>query len=211
MITNVYIDGFNLYYRAVQRTRFKWLDLRRMVEQMFPNDEVREIHYFTAPIHPQTGDVKAPQRQQTYWRALRTIPGLRLHMGSFRAREITRPVVERRAREPAAFATVRGYQEKRSDVNLAARLLLDACKGRYEQAVVVSNDADFVTPLTYVRDELNLRIILLNPDVRGRTQRQLAESVSLVKNLRRGNLRSAQLPERLTDEQDGVISKPAEW
>ena len=27
MKTNVYIDGLNLYYRAVQGTQYKWLDI----------------------------------------------------------------------------------------------------------------------------------------------------------------------------------------
>ena len=32
MITNVYIDGFNLYYRALKDTPFRWLDLRKLAE-----------------------------------------------------------------------------------------------------------------------------------------------------------------------------------
>ena len=27
LITNLYIDGFNLYYRALKDTPFRWLDL----------------------------------------------------------------------------------------------------------------------------------------------------------------------------------------
>ena len=29
MITNLYIDGFNLYYRVLKDTPFRWLDLRK--------------------------------------------------------------------------------------------------------------------------------------------------------------------------------------
>ena len=36
MITNFYIDGFNLYYRAVRNTEFKWLNLRKLAEILFP-------------------------------------------------------------------------------------------------------------------------------------------------------------------------------
>ena len=32
MITNVYIDGFNLYYRALKDTPFRWLDLRELAD-----------------------------------------------------------------------------------------------------------------------------------------------------------------------------------
>ena len=34
----------------------------------------------------------------------------------------------------------------------------------YEQAVVVSNDADFSGAMRYVRDDLGLRVTLVNPD-----------------------------------------------
>ncbi len=47
-----------------------------------------------------------------------------------------------------------------SDVNLATRLLVDGSNGEYEQAVVVSNDADFVGAMRYVRDDLGLRVTL---------------------------------------------------
>lgn len=209
MKTNVYIDGFNLYYGAVQGTPFKWLDLRRVIELIFPSDDIQEIHYFTAPIHPRPGNVRAPQRQQAYWRALQTIHGLELHLGVFRAREITRPLVQPVLGLPH-YVEVSDYEEKRSDVNLASRLLLDGCQAKFEQAIVVTNDADFVTPLTAVRDELGLQICLLNPVVRGRTQKQLAQSVSFVKRLRPRHLQNAQLPPVVNDSK-GVIRKPSEW
>ena len=47
-----------------------------------------------------------------------------------------------------------------SDVNLATRLLVDGFDGEYEQAVVVSNDADFVGAMRYVMDDLALRVTL---------------------------------------------------
>lgn len=209
MRTNVYIDGFNLYYGAVRGTRLKWLDLRKVIELIFPNDDIQEIHYFTAPIHARPGNVRAPQRQQAYWRALRTIPGLTLHEGVFRARQIERPLTTPIAGFPN-FVTVTDYEEKRSDVNLASRLLLDGCQTKFEQAVIVTNDADFVTPLASVRDELGLTICLLNPGTRQRTQKQLAQSVSFVKRLRPSHLRAAQLPPVLNDAQ-GAIRKPSEW
>ena len=51
MLTNFYIDGFNLYYRALRNTPFRWLDLRKLAEMLFPNDEIRRICYFTALLN----------------------------------------------------------------------------------------------------------------------------------------------------------------
>ena len=48
LITNVYIDGFNLYYRALKDTPFRWLDLRKLAEILFPQDTIHRVCYFTA-------------------------------------------------------------------------------------------------------------------------------------------------------------------
>lgn len=95
-------------------------------------------------------------------------------------------------------------------MNLATRLLVDGFTGRYEQAGVVSNDADFVGAMSYVRDELNLRITLVNPDPRNPSPRDLARSATQVKRLWKSHLRRSQLPDTLRDR-DGVITRPTGW
>ena len=50
LITNVYIDGFNLYYRALKDNPFRWLDLRRLAETLFPQDAINRVCYFTARL-----------------------------------------------------------------------------------------------------------------------------------------------------------------
>ena len=43
MKTNVYVDGFNLYYGAVKGTSYKWLDLLALSEKVFPRDQIHRI------------------------------------------------------------------------------------------------------------------------------------------------------------------------
>ena len=72
--TCVYVDGFNLYYRALRGTSYKWLNLHLLCEQLLsPDNRIVQIRYFTAPV---TGkqDPDAPIRQQQYLRALPKIP-----------------------------------------------------------------------------------------------------------------------------------------
>ena len=82
MRVNVYVDGFNLYYGAVKGTPYKWLDLGKLCTFLLPGHSINRIRYFTALIQPR-GDPLQPQRQQTYLRALETIPHLSVHLGSF--------------------------------------------------------------------------------------------------------------------------------
>ena len=49
-IVNVYVDGFNLYYGALKRTPYKWLDLGKPAEMLLPGDTIQEVHYFTARV-----------------------------------------------------------------------------------------------------------------------------------------------------------------
>ena len=93
---------------------------------------------------------------------------------------------------------MRDSEEKGSDVNLATRLLVDGFSGEYEQAVIVSNDADFATAMRYMRDNLSLRVTLVNPDAGNPSPRDLSNSATYVRRLWRSHLRRSQLP-RHTD------------
>ena len=66
--TSVYVDGFNLYYGAVRRTPYKWLNLRRLCELLLPQNDVTAIRYFTALVTGPPNDPTKPQRQQTFIR-----------------------------------------------------------------------------------------------------------------------------------------------
>src|SRR5207247_721364 len=72
--TNVYIDAFNLYYGCLKGTPYKWLDLEALCRILLPKNDVIHIKYFTARISAQPHDPSKPTRQQTYLRALDTLP-----------------------------------------------------------------------------------------------------------------------------------------
>ena len=60
MVTSLYIDGFNLYYRALKDTPFRWLDLRKLAETLFPQDVIRRVCYFTARLDARPGNPSIP-------------------------------------------------------------------------------------------------------------------------------------------------------
>jgi len=81
--TIVYIDGFNLYYRALKGTRHKWLDICAMSRAALPaNFIVSKIKYYTAHVSGRT-DPGAPVRQHAYLRALETLPNVEIFYGRF--------------------------------------------------------------------------------------------------------------------------------
>lgn len=77
--TTIYVDGFNLYYRAVRNTPHKWLNLMALFRDVLrPTNSITKIRYFTAMVSGKT-DPGMPERQQAYLRALATIPELEVH------------------------------------------------------------------------------------------------------------------------------------
>ena len=107
------------------------------------------------------------------------------------------------------YVQVLKTEEKGSDVNLAAHLINDGYKGRYEVAVVVSNDSDLLEPIKIVRHELGLDVGVVNPQS-GRTSKELAHEASFVKSIRKWVLAQSQFPPVLRDAK-GEIRKPPGW
>ncbi|MBI3429136.1 MAG: hypothetical protein HY050_03575 [Actinobacteria bacterium] len=50
----VYVDGFNLYRRALENTPYKWLDIEVLSEIVLSQYDVIQVRYYTANIssHP---------------------------------------------------------------------------------------------------------------------------------------------------------------
>lgn len=211
MRTNVYIDGYNLYHRAVQGTPYKWLDLAALCNALLPRHEVHRIRYFTADARPRATDPAIPIRQQIYLRALQTIPNLTIHKGQFRQRQIERPLVYPNPGHPRNVL-VYHMEEKGSDVNLATFLLVDGYEGDYEQALVISNDSDLALPITMVREKLGKPVGVVNPnrDQNEGAPVQLKSAATFLRQIRSGTLRKCQFPPTLRDAK-GMIRKPAGW
>ena len=93
-------------------------------------------------------------------------------------------------------------------VNVAAHLINDGYKRKYDVAVLVTNDSDLLEPIRIVRQELNLPVGLLNPHKR--SSRVLVQYASFIKKIRKGVLVASQFPNTLQDK-NGIFHKPSVW
>jgi len=71
---------------------------------------------------------------------LQTIPHFEIIYGHFLAHEIYLPLVSNPSQQVKVIKT----EEKGSDVNLATHLVNDGHRGRYETAVLITNDSDLL-------------------------------------------------------------------
>ena len=209
MKTNVYVDGFNLYYGCLKGTPYRWLDLAQLCRVLLPSNRIHRIRYFTALVQPRPDNPRQPERQQTYLRALRTIPNLSIHYGHFLSHVVRLPLARPPAQGPRTVEVVRS-EEKGSDVNLATALLVDGFTHDFDVAVVVSNDSDLLAPIRVVREQLGYRVGVLNPHPRKRRSRALFQEATFWKQVSRRALQASQFPHTITDAH-GTITKPQGW
>lgn len=214
MSTNFYIDGFNLYYGSlkIRYPQYKWLDIQALCESLAPNQQVGRIRYFTSLVRNAANDDQVELRQQTYLRALATLPKVEIHYGKFERRRRRMPLWEPvRNVDAPQMVWVSHTEEKRSDVNLATYLLIDACYDDFDEAVVISNDSDLVEPITAVRDRFNKRIGVVNPDDSYKRSGDLQNAGSWAfPTIYKRYLRDSQLPDQIADG-GGAFGKPSRW
>ena len=201
----VYVDGFNLYYGCLKGTSFKWLNIRRLSELLFPKHTITQIKYFTAPVKIRNSDSDRdkPNRQQIYLRALRTLPGVDIIYGSFLTHVVTMKEADQNK-----YVRVIKTEEKGTDVNIASHLINDGYKGLYEMAIVISNDSDLVEPVRMVKEELGLPVVVVSPYKTNTIE--LKKIATFVKQLRSGILGVSQFSDMLMDEV-GVFRRPENW
>lgn len=216
--TVVYVDGYNLYYGLLRRSPFKWLDLYALFTNYVLDSEadVAEVRYYTAPVLGRmSDDPESPTRQRVYLQALRkmspgriTIVEGRMHHATPHQR-LVKPIPE----VPHIEAVqVNVFNEKKTDVNLAADMIAGAWTGAYEQAVLCSNDSDLEAALATVkRYHPNLRLGLVAPipgDDHRKISRDLVQFADWKKVLSTVHLANSQLPIQIPHT---AIKKPASW
>jgi uncharacterized LabA/DUF88 family protein len=127
----IYIDGSNFYFSIKNTFKCK-IDIGRFCNKLIENDEIVKINYYIAPID-QESYPEGYKEQQKFFNKLKKIKKLHIIFGR----------LERRKTDNITY-----YVEKASDINLALDLVLDAQRGVYDKAFIVSNDGDFSGAVT---------------------------------------------------------------
>jgi len=206
----VYVDGQNLFRRALKGTPYLWLDVTALCQQVLPRFEVAGVRYFTARVNPAPHDLHAGRRQDAYLAALESSSLVDVHLGRYRKDVLAMPVHPWQLDDSGAPRTVlvKRTIEKGSDVNLATHLLWDALHGAADAYAVLSNDSDLVTPIRMLRDLKGREVGVITPGAV--PARDLVAAGSWSREIRTKTLAQCQLP-RQVDTRGGVVMKPAEW
>lgn len=213
--TFAYIDGYNLYYGLLKGTPYKWLDPSFLVRTLLRDDhDLISVKYFTSPVKTYPHDVAALDRQKVYIQALTTLPNVEIIQGFYRKDAVLMPVHEIKCKRCSTakndLIKVVKLEEKRTDVNIASAMLLDAFNDKADVFVLVSGDTDFIAPVSIVRKDFKKTVIVFNPR---ESTSWLRDYASYYRDIPRGLPAQCQLPDTIPYGKHGdrFIHRPTAW
>ena len=222
-----YIDGLNLYYgiKESQWKKYYWLNLVKLVRQFLPaNQTLLKVKYFTSCVS--SSDPSKSLRQMTFFNALTYTCGqdLEIIKGNFLKKEV-RCTTHRQLSGKSGFSPCKQYsgrncdgtfiihEEKKTDVNIATSLLVDAFTNLYDIAYLVSGDTDLIPPVKVIASPpLNKNIVVLFPPRRASDEIKNLLEVSKSSQIKESHLQLSLLPDRIVVPRSGaILFKPPQW
>lgn len=206
-----FFDGFNLYHSlerallAAPQVPVKWLDLtalaRASLLSLGPTEILTGVHYFTAYAeHFALTKPERLARHRAYVRAL-TATGVQVHFGHFKPKNVWVESI-------AGYARI--WQEKATDVNVVAQVLLQATRDTFDVAVIVSGDADYAPALPVFRELFpTKRLLFAFPFDRKNKELDRAAPASFV--LSRESYAQHQFPEAVRLPSGKFVVCPHAW
>jgi NYN domain len=216
--TIVFVDGYNLYYGMLRRSPYKWLNLFALFRDgaLDARSELLQVRYYTAPVlGKMCDDPASPARQRTYLQALRRMhpDNIQIIEGQMVASKPFQRLVQPIAEAPhLEMVQTYAFNEKKTDVNMAADMMAAAWTNACEQIVLCSNDSDMQAALSTIRThcpQITLGLVAPIPgDDHRRIAQDLEQHAHWSKTLKRFHLGRAQLPDKIPGT---AIHKPAAW
>jgi len=138
---SVYIDGANFYYGLKtinKRYSDIFFDFEKFVKEIVSKDKLIAIYYYNAPL-------KENFNKWVYWNQMKLFA---------RLRKIPKCKVVLCKRQKRVDKYDKEYYIiKGDDIHLSLDMLRDACKEKYDKAILVSGDGDFTQLVNYVKEE----------------------------------------------------------
>jgi uncharacterized LabA/DUF88 family protein len=195
----IYIDGFNVYYalQELSYQKYKWVNYRKLAESVIgKNDQITGVFYFTAIVRWKPDNAR---RHKIYMRALRWA-GVDTIQGRFQDKHV---------RCHKCNQIYKTHEEKRTDVNIALKVLCDAIDELYDKALIVSADSDLLPAIHAVRKYApEKRIGVMFPI--GRTNNDLGMEADFRIKMSQRLLSACQFPEQIKIGST-IIKRPDDW
>lgn len=167
---NVYIDGFNLYHVLLKNIKkwskpweseLKWCNLRSLIESYLEdNHEIWKIYFFTADSWIK----KTKDKWLIYQEALNNTW---IDIIKWKYNNVTKTFIDKMKvimlkmwfdiwkddiqKYYPKRLKYKTYEEKRTDVNIAVKIVEDAFLWKYDNAIIMSWDSDIIPSIETVK------------------------------------------------------------
>lgn len=223
MKTIVYIDGYNFYYGCLKQSKYKWLDIFKLCEDILhvqnPEYELVKVRFFTAPVKSNFSK-RAGQSQSAqaiYHQALMHLYADKVQITEGYFQPVIINAIEG-VKPPVLTSLIKVWklEEKQTDVNIAVSAIEDALHNRCEQAVFFSNDSDLGPALAMLeRNFPNIQRAAIFPVLSSTPRSGSAELQKYVtwsrKHIREEELEAHQLPDKISRAPSKPAKKPEHW
>lgn len=146
-------------------------------------------------------DPAAAARQSIYLDALEARGGIDIAYGHFLSKRVKCHNCQH------SWPT---HEEKKTDVNIAVRLLEDAYDDRYDLAIVISGDSDLAPPVAAVQRRFaSKRVLVAFPPKRH--SQELRVHANAAFTISKAKIRSSRLPTPVTTTSGVVLHAPSGW
>jgi len=196
-----YIDGYNLYHGMIEARLHssRWLDLETLGHSLVKSHQhLKLTRYFTTRV---SGNPAKAQRQGVFIDALLSRGGIEIDYGHFLSKPISCHRCGNRWQK---------NEEKKTDVNIAVRLLDDAYDDQFDVAIIVSGDSDLVPPIESVRARFPHKRLLVAFPPR-RHSKQLRRVADAAFKIPKTKIRSARLPDPMITSDGTILRAPKGW
>ncbi|OPG04850.1 hypothetical protein B1L11_36765 [Microbispora sp. GKU 823] len=172
-----------------------------VVRVLRPGQTLTAVRYFSAHVR---GEPAALLRQKTYLAVLESL-GVEVVLGRFQ---------EQRASCRACGVSWRTYEEKQSDVALAAAMVGDVALDLVDMVLLLSADSDLCAAIEAVRQVDarrggKTRVVTVFPPGRRSDGLRLASDAWFP--LGEALIRQSQLPDRVSGREGARYHRPAHW
>lgn len=206
-----YIDGFNLYFSLKLNgwKKYYWLDVVKLCSMyLYPGHYLSKVKYFTAPVSKPPDKA---QRQNTYLRALGTLQFVEIIYGKYQYNEMICFDCKRIISVP---------KEKKTDVNIASHMIMDAVKSECDVQYLLTGDSDLVPPVDLIKKNYSEKQIFLvcPPQVHtvgktliNRMSNELIKTCDNHRYIKESNISSCILSKNIDNRYGKPITCPDEW
>jgi uncharacterized LabA/DUF88 family protein len=137
----ILIDGSNFYYSTAKKG--KRIDFEKLIKELVGDRELTNVCYYVAPL-----DIEA--NEEKYWSHQRFLNKLR-QIPKFKVVLCTLKKIK--AKGGGCVYVVKG-----DDVKMSNALIMGAVEDKYETAIVVSGDEDFLDSINMARKKYKKKV-----------------------------------------------------